>query len=1347
MIALGSDGGQPRADGSSVEAGIHLRWHFDSGLGFPPGGFDVYRRKHEVCGEFKVDPPTILWQSPELDFELEASSRVKKARVCEIDGRSSDGFQLPGRQTLDATLPKAVRSVIVTLDGATEPTPRGRAYRRSSSGDVRVDEAEAVRDPTTNHWTLTLDAESIDHVRIRGRSMRVCGLCIVRNQANLRAGWGRPLNGSTPIHLPITHPDWPGLHSHQPDDLSEAESRLPAALATDVRAGYADGFASDLQGMLYELVGTKVQSRYLIDEAGVSDDSRPDPTRLTWQGLGVLQLMALDPNFARILGLYWHDVPPDPTAYYDYRVVGHWQEALLPATDYFFDDLAVGSRMTTEFSSDDLTVFSPEPLEVVTGNWLGREQKALRSAAIIPGAPIVVVLPEPSPSLAIHLEAEGAVRLETYLGSTRRHDISLSADIHHLLLDDQGDVRKLKLTSSHPLSLIGVVTRRDARRLDDLHYVSFRHRQQAPPEVRVPVLEELHALPGRSGTTDDGEITAGQNAAGLLWQTHQAGGGLDPRAAILFQVRRLERGTGATPTARATQMILLNERNPTLLSASEGAAEYPAGWPEKPLHYVDRDLVDGWYGYQVRGIDLFGRLGDWCPERQLQLLDAVAPPPPVSVSARHLDPDDPRLPAADADHTPGTRVSWEWSGARRLQAPDVEAGGEFRVYFQAGELNSLQGQVVSVIGLIVRDEPGAEFPSQAVLTTDQSRLPSEDSLAGEWLRLGGVYYEIVSSTLADHLKLNVALPDGAEMLPEPGPFTLAFSPGRGDWIDYRDSTRWAERLHVEPADVGIPTIRGSLASVTILPSAERAEVVTDQRLADPNGLLTPGVLVVDGISYQARAHTLGSELSLEVLRHEVPTDPPPARAVRIEPRVGQSFVYYPGRTFTVYLPAQLVPDPDDGTVVGHVAVSTSDNKPHALDQRSDPTVEEPTSSRPGNEGPVSPARKITAVWRERPAAPGNVPVAGPAPIYADPADYYGQARYTLAWEAVSHAVEYGVYRCAGSVLFSRDLDQRRASRGYYAGVGAFDDDPGFVAWLAAEYPRLSAETMTSEAWQAWARRFYPGLSDAEVQALSDRAGNEAAFSRVNARGATGLSHADAFDGRGSGFYLYKVRAIDVAGNPGDWSPTYPPVHVFDVTPPQTPVITSVLGGERSVEITWRANPPDLKEYWLWRAESSAALEDVRRIEPTVVLQPVLDGPLEVYREEGLLGGITHFYRLAAVDLNGNVSAATSVLAARVVDTALPDPPTWRRAQWNAGRRSIELQWRLAEETHRVLVERKSPFQGDNWFSVTGWLAAGATSYADTNVVDHLEYTYRLRVQAFNGNMHADGPGIDVAPLR
>ena len=56
VVALGTTGGDPCADGATLGEGVHLLWSLDPGLGFPTGGYDVWRRRHRapewVCDEF-----------------------------------------------------------------------------------------------------------------------------------------------------------------------------------------------------------------------------------------------------------------------------------------------------------------------------------------------------------------------------------------------------------------------------------------------------------------------------------------------------------------------------------------------------------------------------------------------------------------------------------------------------------------------------------------------------------------------------------------------------------------------------------------------------------------------------------------------------------------------------------------------------------------------------------------------------------------------------------------------------------------------------------------------------------------------------------------------------------------------------------------------------------------------------------------------------------------------------------------------------------------------------------------------------------------------------------------------
>src|SRR4051794_32350531 len=46
LVGLGTNGGQPLADGDRLARGVHLLWSIRSELGIPIAGYHVWRRRH-----------------------------------------------------------------------------------------------------------------------------------------------------------------------------------------------------------------------------------------------------------------------------------------------------------------------------------------------------------------------------------------------------------------------------------------------------------------------------------------------------------------------------------------------------------------------------------------------------------------------------------------------------------------------------------------------------------------------------------------------------------------------------------------------------------------------------------------------------------------------------------------------------------------------------------------------------------------------------------------------------------------------------------------------------------------------------------------------------------------------------------------------------------------------------------------------------------------------------------------------------------------------------------------------------------------------------------------------------
>jgi hypothetical protein len=1269
MAAKGTPGGEPRLDGSDSEAGIHLRWQMAPELGFPPKGFDLYRRVENYrrflrCGALReADVVGVRWvpynqEHADAGFTITFSGEVDFVIACGAAGGRVAYF--PGEQEVRLVFEQPVRYVRITFDASTPPNPVAEAYWQASSGNVLVERERARLENGMRR--INLFADRIDALVITGEDMVICEVCIVLVKDGYDQGWMQtPLNGSNPIFLPVTHPDY--LSPPWPDDQVEAEERLPDVLPVEKHTAYALGFQDELHAILYDLVGTAAQHLYRLKEGDLDSAATLD-----WPGLSLLQLMAVDPNIARMLGLYWHDVPPFDTRFYDYRLIAHYSDHPFPGRQANYAALAPGTRVGSLLEHEGLIYFSANPMDVVTTTWDGSEHTALLFTREILAAPIAITLPEAVKSVTVRCIAAAPLAIKYYLGYKDLHLDARAAGEITSTFEERDGINKLLLLTAGELTLVEIILREKLGGMGDLIYDVYHVRASSAAPVPVPHLEPPVVISSATGLDETGALQENQNRVGLRWEVLEAGGDfLRAGAPVQFQVQREDLDEDGETVLRSA---ILNENAPTLLSEVTRAGE--------PV-YSDRRVPDGTYTYAVRGADIFGVLGEWSATQPVQVQDHRPPPPPQAVQAQYLDPADPWLSPEDqawaVANGQGLKLSWTWPGIFRLQAPDViPPDAEFRVYGTLGAFNRLDGVVSQVL-----TRAGA-----AALYTDIHWTGAADALAGEAIRVNQNFFQVTGNTQGTNCVINVQVLSEPELAPAPGPCSLSFSRGRSYWQDYGTVRSWQRRLHFEPVQ-DTPVVTAEVAAVSDSTSTDTGVVVRsvtlDQPLDDTRGVLLPGALLCGGIVYPVFAHTLGE--TLKVLVALVPS--PGNSTVLVGPGPGAACIYYPGRRYEVYLPGfELEIPAGQATAQAQIAMSTSDGNAYTLHEPLPPrTRRRDGEARVGNESALSPPVTVQVVLRTNPPGLSSVPPVPEEPIYARPANYYGQARYTLAWDAVPGVAGYAVYRCSGAALLSL--------------AGSLD----------AQY------------------------SDAELQEMASLESSQPAFRRLNTATVTGTSYEDTFDGRGQGVYLYRVRTVDAAGNQSEWSPAFPPVHIYDVTPPATPVVTSITGGEKHVVLRWRANrEKDLGEYWIWRDLTPEALADVRRIPPTAVVLP--DGGVTVtYVDEGLEGLTTYYYRLAAVDANGNVSLPTRTLQGRAIDTEVPAPPTWEAPQIGPEPDSILLSWVHADNTLTCLIQRRD-VDAEEWANLTGWLPRGEYGYNDAQREISAVYEYRLLVIDKNG---------------
>lgn len=257
-------------------------------------------------------------------------------------------------------------------------------------------------------------------------------------------------------------------------------------------------------------------------------------------------------------------------------------------------------------------------------------------------------------------------------------------------------------------------------------YIVFNKRVALAPPLPAPGDLRAYALPGGTFPKAEGMLSEAQNNAGLRWDMGVTDAGvLQPDKPIMYHVWRAKLGDAKKPAPGGTHS-LITETRPVLVTEPRipaGAAlQRAADWPPFPLHFIDPFLPDGWYGYQVSGVNIFGRHSlnsnaaawyQWQPvpdprpwyyqdppgdtpihPSAVRLRDTTPPPSPTGIEAHALDPADPTvvrdhwyeawfgsLNKKERKRLIGLRMKWQWTHAHQRQAPDAR---EFRIYFHAG---------------------------------------------------------------------------------------------------------------------------------------------------------------------------------------------------------------------------------------------------------------------------------------------------------------------------------------------------------------------------------------------------------------------------------------------------------------------------------------------------------------------------------------------------------------------------------------------------------------------------------------------------------------------------------------
>jgi hypothetical protein len=894
-------------------------------------------------------------------------------------------------------------------------------------------------------------------------------------------------------------------------------------------------------------------------------------------------------------------------------------------------------------------------------------------------------------------------------------------------------------------------------------YIVTELSRQAPARPDAPVDVRSYYLPGLVSRRSDGTLRDWRNNVGLRWAIEPEDGVLRSRTPVFHEVHRAGLGNAAEPgdplaadygAPITGDAPIIVTRAPAQLSPA-----WPPGWPSFRMHYIDRGLADGWYGYRLRSIDLFGRVSalsdpaDWYTwgPTHLERVDAVLaadrtpPPPPPGVQARALQPLDRYLDRTDLDwldanltaaeraqDTAALRVEWRWPDGYKDIAPDLDPGGRFRIYFQPDLLNAIGGRVEEV------EDQGTT--SRVALVTGAAH--AVDAFAGARLRSRNELFRIVSSTAsaagnATTLLVENLSPDtpALKKTPSPGGASVFFPPGHPAHVDYADPAAWSAQIHEEPYDPA----RASYEVRFPIPGAAGRwflPLATSEDTPIRYGAI--GVTAVDGNGNESR---VGGPAQVVVLRRTPPAPPPlPPDAERVwatrpdyHGRSSYAFRWLGSRS-VLYLVCRAL----DASVFRHDFQDAQGR----------------------------------FTYRERRLRLGANPFAHPDLAGVWPAELE---------DVVPPAV---VSRRA---IVTDELN---------AHWDALEPLRQELEALPADAPAVERTRRIEAAMAHYAR-----LSNDAMRVLASLPDTSPAFSRLVPEPLghwtldpdnDGLYEYTAVtEGRGRSRHFYRVRAVDAANNVGALSLSSPPVYLPDERPAVPPRWAKVMGADRGATLHWSAHPAGLVDrYRIHRAESREEASDVRLMRAVVAEVPaepltvagnavrfgvtidvttvervyaaagfdtradwlngqaipnqlptptppangvvgglaVPDGTevVAVYRDSrgalqrtplgrtlrqwndaGLIGGRTYFYRVVAVRVGDGpagpvtvVSAPSDVGAARAFERTPPAPPVWEALAHDAASGTLTLQWHADYPQACIVLRNRNHGRP---LPVTGWI--------------------------------------------
>jgi hypothetical protein len=838
MVGLGINGDLPPNIVQPVlKDGVHLRWAFKKDLGFPWYGFYLLRREHvkrqgtcmsSFTNNLEIGP----LPNKQLHLPIgEVSSDINLVLNGEFPSPGADTssvqFDLNDRKYLRFTFSRGMfasevkvsigffQNTEVNVTVFSEEIPVAQSIVKGQTGELSF---------------ASIEFDKISAIEITGGQAALVELCFVSVDQDATVGWEEVPNFLFPMVLPVFHPDYPctpgrsenfsmsrdlAMQRRHYVDPQQIVSNLRVQVAGEVSVengspivlGTRTNWKDDLIGAVFQVTGD--QTAYSIMTIVASDklilsrsyngasNNRADYTinRDTFGQIHdyLVHLVLGGPGAGSMADRF---IPVPITNRGSISVVNGsadvmgngtvWRPNLIGLTlqvnldnasregdnaSYTIIRVDSATRLILDRKYRGPTLVS-SPYRIV-GSLRPREDRGGVAPSMPRHSPLdLILLAALNPEISQML---GLYWLDQEVDDNIAYDYLILADYVNLFL---GKVE----SALDPEQLKRVI---DTEFRGVYGYIVFNKKAEQSPPLHPPEEVRVYALPGLTMMMMDGKLRDAQNNAGILWNRSIAKAGVFlPNQAIMYHIWRSNfLGNEDTPADPHSYDYLITKEMPLLITDPpkdfNKEPERASNWPPFPLYYIDKGLQDGWYSYQVSGIDIFGRhspnskSGQWyqwtpVPDPRpwyyknrpsdielhpfaVRVLDKIPPPPPTGVEAYALDPNDPTVLMDQAYNNwrnsnhdiVGLRVRWQWTQAHILQAPDIR---EFRIYYQPGRMNSFNGTITNISAANTRE---------CVIDTDISNIHPADAYRGAWLQIGGTAYKIVSSRGGNPLRLRV----------------------------------------------------------------------------------------------------------------------------------------------------------------------------------------------------------------------------------------------------------------------------------------------------------------------------------------------------------------------------------------------------------------------------------------------------------------------------------------------------------------------------------------------------------------------------------------------------------------